>query len=587
MLNYLVSRTFLCIVALLACISIPNATLADPVSTALRAGGKIAAKVALRDAAIRASGRRDGALLSLAYSGSFELTPIKGGHLHVEATEIDRKLLADHASHMQGVMLIHEDLLRDHSSLVEELVKVRPDAIEIFDSNGSPSSLKLANRGSSERIVVQASKNITFSPKAWSERALLQQNIMRKLSARMKVIAIVDRTDAVQRRYFETALGDRVTVVDGAERLLAEVRASRNRLVTVIGHVEGENFVLRDAAGKALMRERIESVHRLVDDANSVSLVLGCESACNTIGTGPTAVIDALMAAEAIGSASRAITPLQFLDNLANKVGPLHIDTDFYGRLRVVSEYDERASDRIASRSGFTVRVLVSKSPQVPMELEDWIFRSIYLVMLSLYVLAFLVFGSWMLPFLLGVGPHRVWSVTKDSYVDFLERPRHDVDNLTSWEEILLRFFGPLSVVVGAVGVALVATTNALIATISYLFIPIFAGRGKKLAVPSKDLAFGAEWLGQNATDRTAATALLLGGGISGYLTASSFYVAASDLVKWCAGLAGFLTVFVVLWIWPTLAYGWFRILGWIIRVTQFPLRSIQSAAAKLTRLSA
>jgi hypothetical protein len=107
------------------------------------------------------------------------------------------------------------------------------------------------------------------------------------------VIALVARTDVVQRAEFIERLGSQVRFVDDDASLLAALARARQQLVVIVGHVEEDAFVVRGADDAILMSHKIASVHQAIDEARSVALLMGWGVACKVPSSGPTAEIDA------------------------------------------------------------------------------------------------------------------------------------------------------------------------------------------------------------------------------------------------------------------------------------------------------
>lgn len=570
----------------LACLGLSSPSHAGLLSVLFKGGTKVAAGGARGAAMAAAAGTRSATVVTLRGAGQLELAAVKAGSVAAVATLAASDDLAKQLAAIGGPLLLPAEVAAEHPWLLREVLEQRRGLTELVDADGMPAPVKLAQRGGAQAVVVQIGPSVTISPQAWLRRGILEQDLMRDLASRMRVVAIVDRTDQVQRQAFKARLGDKVVFVDSREALREALHSARKRLVAVVGHVEGDRFVLRDAGSRVVIDEPIAGIHRQIDVAHSVSLALGCNVACMAPGSGPTAVIDAMRVAKAIGASSDARTPLQFLGALASEVGPLHVDIDLYGRLRAVSEANVRASDRAVGAAGMTTRVLFAREPAAPLSVADAA-STLYMVLVAIpLMVVFMSLFVWLLLFFIGMGPRTTWRTVKSNFAVFCDRGEEQIDRLGPWERPLLIVFGPLGVALQVGGVGVVAAANAATGLLACLLFPLFLGPGRRLQIDPDGAAMGAGWIGPAIPGRVGATALLVAACAAGWLLVLVAFPAAPVAAQICGLLAaGAGTLFVLLRK-PELGHAWFLMTGLVVFVAQLPFVFVRYTAARLARLA-
>lgn len=412
---------------------VPGAIYAQSFLKLVTGTAKTAARVA--DHHGTAAARRGGAAATLTETGVMRVTtyPIGVAPLHIMITNSDdlSRLLAS----MEGELLISQEVLRNHRTILEVALEQHPGKIKLLDDWDDIVPLSLETRAGLGTLVVNGSDRLTFSPEAWSQRGLLKQPIMADLIARLRIIVMAPRTDQVQRLAFSERFGKKVQFAENQEQLLNAVSNADNRFVIIIGHVEGEEFLVYDATGRVSLREEVGAIQKKIAEAESVALMMGCSVACAAPASGPVDLIDALQTAEGLAAAVAAKTPMDFLTTLSLQTGPLHLDLDLYGNLRVVSAKHTPVSGRIAQ--GVSVsRVFISPNASPPLDLVDVSFSFITIVAIGSVT-------GWCLLLSSFVGPRRVWRETKEYYANFLGREDHEIDNISKAEAFTFLVAGP------------------------------------------------------------------------------------------------------------------------------------------------
>ena len=559
---------------------------ADLFSSFMKSAGKTAVAEGRQASMLAAAGTRRATALSLKEGGQLELVAIAAGTAAGAVAISNGDDLVRLLASISDPLLLPAELVTSRPNLVSEVLRLRRGQTELVDELGETAGLSLVKRAGRETVVVRMGEKITLSLQAWSRRGLLQQSLMRDLAARLKIIAVVDRTDLVQRRAFATRFGTKVFFVESSEALRAALSDARKRLVVVVGHVEGDRYVLRNAGNELVVDEPISSIHRQIDDARSVTLALGCNVACTAPATGPTTVIDALAVAGGLGRAAKVETPLQFLDGLAEMVGPLHVDVDIFGRLRAVSTGHVRRSDRLAQGGGIVTRVLFARSPTTPVSAGDIAAAALTAILFVPYFLVFCLFMGWIGLFLLGMGPRTTWRTTKENYAAFVGRPDEQIDALLPWERPLLIIFGPAGLL-GQMAIMLpLMVVNLALALLSIPLIPLFQGPASRLLLADADMAFGTGWMGEMAGRRIGATVIMLGGALTAFAVARWLVPSLNDGGDAIAMLAGLALSWAILMKLPWLAGIWLLVVALPMGISILPFLLVRFLATRLGLLS-
>ncbi len=578
-----------CLLAIIAAASLSTPAHADWLSSLVKATGKAAIAEGRHASFLTAAGTRRATALSIKEGGQFEVVGIAAGTVASAAAYNNTDDLIKLLASIPDPLLLPAELATSRPNLVTQVLELRKGETELVDELGDTIGVSLARRAGRDAMVVQMGKNITLSPQAWVQRGLLQQDLMADLAARMRIVAIVHHTDVVQRRAFAAQYGDKVIFVENSEALRKALDKSRKRLVTIVGHVEGGRYVLRDAGNKVVVDEPISSVHQQIDEARSVALALGCNVACVSPTTGPTAVIDALDVAQGLRNAASFKTPFQFLDGLAEKIGPLHVDTDILGRLRAVSTEHVRVSDGVAQGVGIGTRVLFSRSPATPVTINDVAAGAVAAVLASpLFIITFVFWCfivGWLCLFLIGMGPRKIWQTTKENYAVFSERPEEEIDALRPWERPLLIIFGPIGLLVQMAVSLLLIPMNIALALLSIPLIPFFLGPASRLLSADADWAIGTGWMGETAGRRIGATAIMFGGALVALFVVRWLVPSLSNGGAVVVMFAGLLLSWAISMKLPWLREVWPLVVLLPLVLSSLPFLLIHFIARQLTRL--
>lgn len=338
-----------------------------------------------------------------------------------------------------GDILIPDEFLASHYGLVRRVIMEKPKASRIIDADGTIASLGLRSVGKGTEIVVNPSSMVSMSPNAWAGRGILQQNIMAGLIERMRIIALVPRTDPVQRLFLRDEFGDSVRFVEDTVTFERELARAEKRFVVLIGHVENDCFVLRNSAGQVILNTELRRVQDALYANRSVALMMGCRVACTPTLSGPTQVIDAIATVHAIKSAADLKTPLQFIEAVALRTGPLHIERDLMGRMQVVSDMQATQTETAVRVSAPVLRVFIPKPLSQPLTIAYTLVAVSYFLLMTVYIIG----ASWIMLLFLGMTPARAWKLGKDLYASTSGRRKDQIEQFSRIELTVLGVVTP------------------------------------------------------------------------------------------------------------------------------------------------
>lgn len=338
-----------------------------------------------------------------------------------------------------GDILVPDEFIASNDSLVKRLVAEKPNASRIIDADGRTASLVLHGVEEGTELAIKVSPQVTMSPSAWAARGLLEQNIMAGLIGRMRVIALVPKSDQVQRGLLRQRFGKSVRFVEDSVGLEQELNRTEKRLAVILGHVEGDSFIVRNAANEVVLDTKIGTVQDILDARRSVALLMGCRVACATPLSGPTQVIDALDTVDGIVKGSSVRTPLEFIEAVATEIGPMHIQSDLLGRMRVVSTSHITKTERAVRFGAPVARVLIPRTLSHPLT-PSYAFSSIAFYA---FMSAFMIIASWVMLLFIGITPARGWSLGAENYAVVSGRTEDQIEQLSRIEVAALYTFTP------------------------------------------------------------------------------------------------------------------------------------------------
>ena len=142
----------------------------------------------------------------------------------------------------------------------------------------------------------------------------------------VQVVSLFDESDHRIRAALDGAAGEAHMDLTGltTEEVLTRLGLLKRRIVVVVGHVEGEDFVIRGADGGVVARVPVAEMERIADEADASLILLGCDTVRVAMeSSGLSAPVRDIAVAEALTRAMRADDYGGFLSGLATEAAPL------------------------------------------------------------------------------------------------------------------------------------------------------------------------------------------------------------------------------------------------------------------------
>jgi len=195
--------------------------------------------------------------------------------------------------------------------------------------------LRLAQPGLGLRFFVQVSPGLVFPLETRLTDAMVAVLAAKVRRDAIVVAPLFSRTDVGPFTVLAEATGDRImditNLLDDPARWAGSLR---DRLVVVVGHVEGDAFVIRSVGGTIERRVPIAGIDRLAQ-AGEANLVLTV--GCNSFGAGGSSgflqPVTDLEVARSLRAALEARTNAEFLSRLGTPDNPLVVTEQTLGQL--------------------------------------------------------------------------------------------------------------------------------------------------------------------------------------------------------------------------------------------------------------
>lgn len=174
----------------------------------------------------------------------------------------------------------------------------------------------------------------------------------------IEVVSLFDEADADVLRALDDSVGNlhRPRAQASAQALADSIRGQRQKSVFVVGHVEGDSFVVRDAAGVRKNSIPISELEDAAREADSTIFMLGCETGVCSVSSGPIVPVNALDLAAGLREAIRQQTVGDALSALSSNGGDMLIRPDIVNPIRTVMHAEQKA-DALESKAKVVVRV--------------------------------------------------------------------------------------------------------------------------------------------------------------------------------------------------------------------------------------
>ncbi|OWW19420.1 hypothetical protein [Noviherbaspirillum denitrificans] len=258
-------------------------------------------------------------------------------------------LTADGAALLRTAALV---LSEDDLSALGELLKKTADT-----APGRPIHL-LRGDGTLGRVVVEEAngRRVLMAEKyagvflevaalhadelAWA----LQQPVRTR---KVRVMSLFHPSDADVLRRMDEALGELHQPGGHADpdAFTHALREQKQKTVFIVGHVEGDRFVVRDASGAVHGELPIAQLEAAAREADASVFMLGCSAAACSRSSGYLDAVNALHVADGLKEALRRPTFGEALSALSTGSGRMLVRPAIIGPLRTVMEVEQRMDD--------------------------------------------------------------------------------------------------------------------------------------------------------------------------------------------------------------------------------------------------
>jgi hypothetical protein len=163
----------------------------------------------------------------------------------------------------------------------------------------------------------------------------------------VRVISYLDSSDADVLREIDDAVGDlHVNAPSDPNSLISVIRKLKRRTIFFVGHVEGADFVMRDAAHNLVDRVPIAVIESAAGAADSVVVMLGCAAGICSKSAGFIDAVNAVDVSRGLKLAVEKPTLGEALSAIAADGRDLLIHPRFVNSERIIFDAGEKTAAR-------------------------------------------------------------------------------------------------------------------------------------------------------------------------------------------------------------------------------------------------
>jgi len=384
----------------------------------------------------------------------------------------EHDLVFQRFKNVSGEIGIDESFLKKYESTLLKLSSNQNIKLRLLTANDSKAYLAVRRVGLRDTLVITQDRGLSFSLNAWKQQKILRQDIMYELYSRKRVIVVAPRSDLILRQAYKKALGKAVKFVDSESALRKELKHAKKRLVVLVGHVEKDEFVLRQANGEATFSTKIEDVHGIIDKSKSMGLMMGCEISCASMYSGPQKLIDAMKVVEGISTGNLNSSPMKYLEDLAAKTGEFHIDEDLFGRLRVVKmkSVSDDYRNAVLLRGG---SITISNNLSAPIRLSDMLKLVVFVILYALFIILYFWFIGIVFTMIFGISPQKSKNIVRENYSEYFSEPEIYIDNYSTLKKIVFFTLGRYQIILTIILVLYMIGPFVIVSIFTLATIPI------------------------------------------------------------------------------------------------------------------
>ena len=310
-------------------------------------------------------------------------------------------------------LLVTQSQLDVLKPLIEQALKLRDDAVRLVRADGQSTRLRRVG----DQWVAEDRPGIFFpidEGNAGHLAGLLERPFDR---AKTQVVSLFDDTDADVLRALDDATGElhQPAGLASEQRLRTLLGAGRQRTLMVVGHIEGDSFVVRNAAGVVRNRFRIADLEAAAAQSESTLLLLGCGAGAVGRSAGFVGAVNALDVAKSLRAALDSTSLGGALSALARGSGDFVLRPGLEDALRAQWQFERIASHR--GNGAVNPTAILAPSVARQAELQSRVVPGISSQWQTLYAV------GWVVLLVCGRGAWRRWRPTWRPAPSFRRQP--------------------------------------------------------------------------------------------------------------------------------------------------------------------
>lgn len=245
-----------------------------------------------------------------------------------------------------GVMLIPEDELSKLSGFLEKVFADQLGGnIKVLRNDGSLGRVLTVQKNGKSVVLAETYPSVFTEVGGRNADELVWAFEQPLKVEKTRVISLMHRTDADILNSIDDVAGDmHIPSNDmSTASIIKTMKAQRQKNVFVIGHVEGDDFVVRDAAGNVDKKISIQMLEAAARDADATVFMLGCSAGLCSGTSGFIGSVNALDIASGLKEAIHQVSIGHALSALANNAGDILVRPSMIDSVRVSFVAEQRA----------------------------------------------------------------------------------------------------------------------------------------------------------------------------------------------------------------------------------------------------
>ena len=298
-------------------------------------------------------------------------------------------------------IIVEADVLQN--PVYKSLFKIEEQRIYLPNFEGNPWRLrKLPESG---RLVSEMRPNLFVGLDEASSSDILPYLDISFSTSDVKVISLFDEvSDNTTIDVLNTSLKYLVPYenVFVKEELLKSISKGKGKIIAIVGHVEGKDFVIRNDKNNIISRVSIQELHSAAAKKQSSILFLGCETSRVTDVSGYLEEVNSLSVADQLKRAARAENYGDFFSSLGTVDSPFVLTNEVVENAQhiVARRIDENRRIRRSSINTIAISTPLTRSQvvvtsQLVRQLPKWLDDTLSIIIgVIVFALAISIFSS-------------------------------------------------------------------------------------------------------------------------------------------------------------------------------------------------